>query len=69
MRKSKALERQRLNGELNLIIEEFGRAMWNANRKFVSREPECHHDDAPRFTLNMQMIWYKYIAFCQRNPE
>ena len=66
--KRNSLKQQRVNGELELVIDEFAQAMRNADRNYVVREGEYYHENV-RFTLNMQMAWYRYVDFCQRNPE
>lgn len=66
MRKPKNRTEQQKNGELGLIIDEFGRAMWHANRAFVARQLSPANPD---FTLNMGMAWTKYVLFCRENPE
>ena len=55
--------------ELDCIIEQFGYAMRNANKEYISILPECHHDRAPRFTPNMDAAWAKYVEWCRRNPN
>lgn len=68
--KHNSLKQQRLNAELELIIEEMGRTMRNAYRPFIARGERrfcCY--SIPPMTLSMYSVWYKYIAFCQRNPE
>lgn len=62
MPKSKGRTKESKNGELALIIEEFGRAMWNANPRYIT-EP---HGMGPRFTPNMQTAWNKYVDFLAR---
>lgn len=67
--KRNTLKDQRTSAELELIIEEFGRAMRNASRPYIATPPDCHHDDAPRFTMSMEFAWSKYVGFCMRNPS
>lgn len=62
-------KQQRINAELETIIEEFGRAMRDANRACIAEEPACSHDNKPRFTLNMEFVWSKYVNFCLDNPQ
>lgn len=59
--KSNTLKQQRESAELELIIEEFGRAMRNAEKTYVTRDS---HDGRPNFTLSMQFAWDKYLMFC-----
>lgn len=70
MRKCKksTLEQQRETAELELIIEDFGRAMRDANREFVSHPPSCSHV-ARRFTAHMEGAWSAYILFCREHPN
>lgn len=64
--KQKPRTRQSLDGELGLIIDEFGRAMWSANRDYIAHtQNSCF----PSFTLNMADAWSKYIMFCRENPQ
>lgn len=57
---------QSKNGELGLIIDEFGRAMWNANREYIA---EHEHFGWPKLTPNMTVAWMKFVQFCTENPE
>ncbi len=61
--------KQSLNGELGLIIEEFGRAMWNANKEYIARQPACSHESGLYFTPSMWAAWNEYVDFCARNPH
>lgn len=61
--------KQSLNGELGLIIEEFSRAMWSANREYLALPPACSHENWVKFTPRMDSAWALYIDFCQRNPR
>jgi len=61
--------KQSLNGELGLIIGEMGRAMWNADRKYIAEQPACSHESWIRFTPAMWAVWNKYVEFCWRNPN
>lgn len=62
-------KQQREAAELELIIDEFGQAMRNANREHVSRERQCQHDAFVSFTYNMHSVWDKYKEFCRSHPE
>lgn len=62
--KVSTLKQQRENAELELIIDEFGRAMRNANPEYVARNTT---DAKPNFTLNMTFAWDKYLIFCVRS--
>lgn len=59
--KPNTLKQQRVSGELELIIEEFGRAMRNAHRPYVATRND--------FTEHMKRAWAVYVDFCARNPE
>lgn len=67
--KHNSLKQQRISGELETIIEEFGRAMRNANRTYVSRPATCVHDSLNRMTPVMYVFWLQYLDFCRRNPK
>lgn len=62
--KVNTLKQQRENAEMESIIEEFGRAMRNAYRPFVTRPPACQHEHGPRFTPGMEAVWARYVEFC-----
>lgn len=68
MQKSKisTLKQQRENAELELIIEEFGRAMRNAHRPYIAESPASGR---PLFTPNMYSTWNAYIDFCAAHPN
>lgn len=68
MRKS-SLKQQRVNAELLGIVEEMGRAMQNANRKYIADQPACSWEQGIRFTPAMWAVWNLYVEFCARNPE
>lgn len=68
MRKSKPFKSTNGDGELGLIIDEFGRAMWSANREYVV-PPYSDHSFGTRFTPNMEAVWARYVEFCRRNPK
>ena len=67
--KRNSQKQQRISAELELIVEEFGRAMRSANKNWIGEVEMQSNDDVPRFTMMMQMAWYHYVDFCQRNPE
>lgn len=62
-------KQQRINAELEGIIEEFANAMRSADRKYVTSSAACAHDVYPNFTLKMDFAWVKYIDYCLRNPK
>lgn len=66
--KCSTLKQQRESAELELIIEEFGRAMRDAHRPYMIEPRGCQHE-GPRFTLGMEMAWNCYLAFCVEHPE
>jgi hypothetical protein len=47
-----------MNGELGLIIDEMGQAMWTADRGYMATVEE--------FTPRMKVVWAKYVSFCRR---
>ena len=57
----KTLKEQRLDGELDSIVERFARAMWSAEKSYVG--------ETGRFTTNLAMAWGQYIEFCRRNSS
>jgi len=57
--KFKTLKEQRLDGELGLIIDEMGRAMWSANKEAIA--------NGLQMTLNMSMALGKFHTFCARH--
>ena len=67
--KRNSLKQQRINAELGLIVDEFGRAMQSANRQWIGDAEMQTSDDVPRFTMSMKMAWYRYVYFCKRNPS
>lgn len=67
--KVKSRKQQALDAQLSLIIEDMGRAMWNANRSCITRPPTCSHDSGINFTLGMHSAWVRYIEFCRSHPE
>ena len=60
--KRNSRKQQAQNAELELIIEEFARALRNANRSYIAKECSL-------LTPNMQQAWYKYVDFCVRHPQ
>lgn len=64
--KYSTLKQQRENAELELIIENFARAMRNAERSYIAGNPA---GDKPRFTPNMYWAWNEYVDFCMRHPK
>ncbi len=61
--KSNTLKQQRENAELECIIEEFGRAMRNAEKTYIT---QATNDGKPNFTLSMKFAWDKYLVLCVR---
>jgi hypothetical protein len=64
--KRNSLKQQRISAELETIIEEFGRAMRNANKEYIATPLGCHHERL-RFTPRMYCVWSMYTNFCVRN--
>jgi hypothetical protein len=60
--KSRSLKQQRLDGELGLIIDEMGRAMWNADKEYIATSIRAHP-----MTTNMMIALDKFKSFCERN--
>lgn len=62
VRKSK--KQQALDAELGLIVDEMGRAMWNADRSYIANS--LGHDSAGGVCLtpNMQAALAKFKAYC-----
>ena len=58
--KRNSLKQQRLNAELGTIIDEMGRAMWNANKEYIATS------ESP-LTLNMNAALCKFQDFCARH--
>ncbi len=54
------------DAELELIIEDMGCAMRNADPGFIAAQPACSHESALRFTPNMWRAWNEYIELCAR---
>jgi hypothetical protein len=54
----KARTQQSLDGELGLIIDEMGRAMWNANKEAIA--------NGLPLTLNMSDALTKFQDYCMR---
>ena len=63
----KSRKQQALDAELGLIIDEFGRAMWNADREYIGRGTS--YGNWIRFTSNMEHAWTKYLMFCKNHPD
>jgi hypothetical protein len=57
MRKSR--EQQRMDAELDLIIDDMGRAMWAANKEYIATS------ESP-LTLHMNEALCKFQDFCIR---
>jgi hypothetical protein len=58
-------EQQRINAELEAIIEEFGRAMRDAHKPFIAGYvPSCSHDEQLALTPHMKQVWCKYREWC-----
>jgi len=66
--KRNSQKQQKANVELEGIIEEFGRAMRDANKEYVAIPPTCSHVGV-RFTPGMAFAWERYVAWCAANPN
>jgi hypothetical protein len=55
--KRKTLADQRRDAELGLIIDEMGRAMWNAEKDYIART-------TGPLTLNMNLALRKFQDYC-----
>lgn len=68
--KCSTMAQQRENAQLELIIEEFGRAMRNAHRPYIARGPReyCCHEGV-QFTPSMEKAWRDYTEFCMKYPN
>ncbi len=54
--------KQRLNAELGLIIDEMGKAMWDADKEYIaSRRTDLS------LTSNMRLALWKYQEFCMEH--
>jgi len=68
--KKNSVKQQRISAELEAIIEEFGRAMRNANKGYIAAyQKSCAHNDEYRFTMTMALAWWNYVEWCRRNPN
>lgn len=60
--KLSTLKEQRENAELGLIIDEMGRAMWNADRQYIASK----RTDLS-LTSNMRLALWKFQEFCMEH--
>lgn len=60
---------QARDAELDLIVADMVRAMWQANKAYVASQPVCSCVKEPRFTLSMKSAWAKYVDFCRKYPN
>jgi hypothetical protein len=60
--KIKSLKDQQKDGELGLIIDEMGRAMWNADKEYIAR---CI--GITDMTPNMRLAMDKFQDYCRRH--
>ena len=65
--KINSLKKQRESAELESIIDEFGKAMRNANKRYIDAR-NCS-GSLIQFTLAMVSAWDKYIDFCKEHPD
>jgi hypothetical protein len=64
--KFRSLKQQRLDGELGLIIDEMGRAMWNANKEYIGQRTGILPMTLP-MTLAMRVALEKFQHFCEEH--
>ena len=57
--KFKTMKQQKLDGELGLIIDEMGRAMWNANKEAIA--------NGLPLTMSMSDALAKFQDYCMRH--
>lgn len=57
------LKEQRLNAELGAIVDDMGKAMWNANKEYIA----ICEISIVGLTINMRDVLYRYKEFCERN--
>jgi hypothetical protein len=67
--KFNTLKQQREAAELELIIEEFGNAMRNADKTYVSKAGNIAISIGLRFTPNMNAAWTRYMTFCMEHSQ
>jgi hypothetical protein len=68
--KVNSLNQQRINAELEGIIEEFGQAMRNANKSYIAHYvASCSHEKQIPFTLHMEQIWDDYRGWCRQHGK
>lgn len=68
--KHSSLKKQRENAELELIIEEFSRAMCDAFRPYIAGYVQrCSHVGEFAFTPNMLKAYRKYVYFCKDHED
>lgn len=65
-----SLKQQRINAELEEIIEEFGRTMRSAYKPYIATYvPACKHEVQIPFTPHMEEVWEKYVDWCVRHGD
>lgn len=61
----KSRKQQALDAELGLIIDEMGRAMWNADRSYIADSLGHASAGGVCLTANMQFALQKFKAYCE----
>ena len=56
---------QRIAAELGEIIDEMGRAMWSANRRYIAKTVTM----GIPLTFHMESVLYRFKAFCEAHCE
>lgn len=63
--KTNSLKQQRLNAELGLIIDDMGKAMWNANKEYIATA----NISVVGLTLHMREALSKFKEFCENHTN
>lgn len=62
-------KQQRINAELEAIIEDFARAMRQASSRCITQEPPCKHANQYHWTMHMHETWERYKEFLRAHPN
>jgi glycine cleavage system aminomethyltransferase T len=65
--KVKSEKAQRLDAELGLIVDEMGRAMWNADKTYIATSMGHISAGGVCPTTNMQLALAKFKDYCERH--
>lgn len=63
--KRKSNGRQDHDGELGLIIDEMGRAMWNADKEYIAKHKNIISTINTVLTPNMRLALDKFKFYCE----